>query len=423
MKKEKRWLKRYADSTEVVEESFDALVGFNANIDVVHQEEDIDLDLEDTEPNLKDKVESIGDLKKSLKYCIVKGENHEVDLETTFDIAGDERIGGQAGIMSQFLSGTDNGTIFYTPLLSEELASEMNEEILYPLNDDGLVLEDVREASNTDRTKRNHIFEYNKEKSGRLIVSDTLKGFGPYFRKGVADNLDTIEDNVDCVLVSGFHDVKGNASAKLKKSAEQLGRVESPTHLEFVHRNDELSKKVLKYIAPCVDSLGLDETEFKKVIELAIGEELGNNVNLGEAFQHSKKLLETLGLQRVHLHTYRYHLVTMVQDYHCSKKNVRRSMLYGEIAAIQSADTGKIPEREQIQDFDMDDKRLHRLHELQEFGDHLEIQEFDSSGTAEVEGFDVVAIPTLIHEDPVRTVGMGDIISSAAFGSEFTDKP
>lgn len=423
MNTEKKWVERYANSTELVDDSFDALIGFNANIDVVHQTEELSLELEDVTPELQKNVETLGDLKKSLKYCIVKGENHEIDLETSLDFKGEERIGGQAGIMSQFLSGTGNGTIFYTPLLSEELAGEMNEKILYPVNDGGLLLKNVRDASNTDRTKRNHIFEFDTEKSGRLIVSDTLKGFGPYFRKGVADNLGTIEDNVDCVLVSGFHDVKGNTIAKMKKSADQLSRIESPVHLEFVHRNDKLSKKVLKNIVPCVESIGLDETEFKKIAELALDEELGNKVNLGEAFQHSKELIDQLNLDRVHLHTYRYHLTVTVQDYHYSKEEIRDSMIYGELSAIQSADTGKIPGKTEIKQFDMEDKHLHRLHELQQFGDHLDLEDFEKTGTAEVDGVNVVAIPTIIHENPVRTVGMGDIISSAAFGSEFTNKP
>lgn len=423
MKPERKWVKRYADSTELVNENFDALTGFNANIDVVHQTDELDLELEDVKPELIEKVESVEELKKSLKYCMVKEQNHEVDLATELDFEGHERIGGQAGIMSQFLSKTDNSTIFYTPFLSEELASKMNQEILYPVDNDGIMLQNVREAANTDRTKRNHIFEFESGRSGRLIVSDTLKGFGPYFRKGVSDKLDVIEDNADCVLVSGFHDVKGNAVAKLKKSAEQLAKLESPIHLEFVHRNDKLSSKVLKHVAPCVDSIGTDETEFRKICEIALEEHPEDTVNLGEAFHHSKQLIEKLGLDRIHIHTYRYHL-TVASERHPSKmKKIREAMLYGELAAIQSAETGRIPEEDDIKSFNMDGKRLHRLHEMEQFEEHLDLNDFKKTGIAEIDGLKVVAIPTIIHEDPVRTVGMGDIISSGAFGMEFTEKP
>ncbi|MFB6143999.1 MAG: ADP-dependent glucokinase/phosphofructokinase [Candidatus Nanohaloarchaea archaeon] len=415
------WIRRYREAAKTVEKSFDALIGFNSNIDVVHQAGDIDLELEGVEPELVKKIGSEDDLKRCLKYCMVEEENHEVDLETSFSFSGEERIGGQAGIMSQFLSGTGNGTIFYTPLLSEELAAELNEKILYPVNDGGFMLKNVRDAANTDRTKRNHIFEFESGKSGRLIVSDTLKGFGPYFRKSVEENLDVIEDNVDCVLVSGFHDVKGNADAKLKKSSEQLSKLDSPVHLEFVHRNNELSKKILGQIAPCVDSIGLDETEFKKVSELALDTRPEGKVNLGEAFEHSKNLLKRLNLQRVHLHTYRYHLTVTEDDYHAEPEKIRKSMLYGELAAIQSADTGEIPDSEQVRDFDMDDKKIHMMTELEDFGRHLEIDDFAREGIAELEEVKAVAVPTIIHNDPVRTVGMGDIISSGAFGSEFKD--
>jgi len=87
-------------------------------------------------------------------------------------------IGGQAGIMSNFLAKTGNGVIFYTPLLSEDLSSRIDDKVLYPVMDGEFELKNVRDASNTDRTKKNHIFEFDsKESTGRMILSDTLKGF------------------------------------------------------------------------------------------------------------------------------------------------------------------------------------------------------------------------------------------------------
>ncbi|EHK00758.1 hypothetical protein HRED_11237, partial [Candidatus Haloredivivus sp. G17] len=46
--------------------------------------------------------------------------------------------------------------------------------------------------------------------------------------------------------------------------------------------------------------------------------------------------------------------------------------------------------------------------------------EFVETGKALIEDYKVCAIPTLIHEDPKRLVGMGDLISSGAFAYELS---
>lgn len=417
-----KWIEKYRNSTWLVESSVDILTGFNANIDIIHQLPDLELNLSEIDSELFSQISTQRELNSSLKYCIENSENNEVDLgDLDPDFEGEEFIGGQAGIMSNFLAGTGNGVIFYTPLLSEELASEIDEKVLYPVIDGEFMLKNVRDASNTDRTKKNHIFEFNKNDStGRLIVSDTLKGFGPYFRKGVEENIGIIEENIDCAVFSGFHDISGNREAKLKKSAEQLQMIDKPVHLEFVNKDSETTSLILKNILPEVNSFGLDETEFESLMDLLkIGESSGN-LNLGEAFDASKKIIQKFDLDRIHLHTYRYHLTVATEDHNTSTLRIRESMLYGEVAAIQAADTGHIPSKEDITEFNMDNKEIKSLKELKDFGEFFDILGFEESGIAEIDGFKVVAIPTIIHNDPEKTVGMGDIISSGTFTSEFS---
>lgn len=415
------WEEKYRNSTDLVESSVGVLTGFNANLDVIHQVSEIDLDLEGVNPELLEEVSNLDELRSSLKYCIENSENNESNKNLEIDFEGEEFIGGQAGIMSNFLAGTGNGVIFYTPLLSEELASEIDEKVLYPVIDGDFTLKNVRDASNTDRNKKNHIFEFNKkDSSGRLILSDTLKGFGPYFRKGVEENLDTIQKNIECAVFSGFHDIEGNKDAKLKKSAKQLEMIDKPTHLEFVDKNQEITSLILKYILPKVDSFGLDETEFESLMELLEMETPEGNLNLGKAFDASKRLIKKFDLERIHLHTYRYHLVVAENGYTTSKNEIRNSMLYGEVAAIQAADKGYIPSKEDISDFDMENKEINGLEELHHFGDFFDLERFDEKGIAEIDGYKVIAIPTIIHNNPEKTVGMGDIISSGAFTSEFS---
>jgi len=422
MSKEK-WSEKYRDSTRLVENSVGVLTGFNANIDVIHQLSDLDLDLSETEPELFDQISTLGELSSSLKYCIENTENNEIDIgNLDIEFEGEEFIGGQAGIMSNFLAGTGNGVIFYTPLLSDELASKVNEKVLYPIINGEFMLKNVRDASNTDRTKKNRIFEFkNKDSTGRLIVSGKLKGFGPYFRKGVEENLDVIQENIDCAVFSGYHDIEGNKDAKLKKSAKQLRMMDKPVHLEFVNKNSDITSLILKYILPEVDSFGLDETEFESLMDLLdIDRDSEGDLNLGRAFDAAREIIQKFELDRIHLHTYRYHLTVATGDYVTSAHKIRDAMLYGEVSAIQAADTGHIPTKEDIPEFDMENKKINGLQELRHFGNFFDVEEFEESGIAEVDDFKVVAIPTIIHNNPEKTVGMGDIISSGAFTSEFS---
>lgn len=422
---EKSWIKKYKKSVELAGPSRDVLVGFNANIDVMFDLEDLDIDL-DVEPENIQKAESYRDIKSALKFCIENSENRELELgEIGHEFDGsEERIGGQAGIMANFLSGIGNAVTFYTPFLSQELADMINENVLYPVVDGEFVLKNVRDASNTDRTKRNLIFEYSGEETGRVIFSRKLKGFGSYFRKGVEDHFDKIDEDVDRIILSGFHDVEGNKEAKLRKAQKQISKLKTPVHLEFVYRNDELSSLIAQHVISEVESIGLDEDELKKLIDLLdIDVDLEEKVSLGDAFQAGKKIIEHFGLERFHLHTYQFHLTIAREDYRFSETRIRDAMLFGELCAIENADTGEIPETSDLESFDMAYKHIEGLQELGHFQDFFDLENFIEEGKARIDDYKVVAIPTVIHENPERLVGMGDIISSGAFVAELNQLP
>lgn len=373
----------------------------------------------DQEPEFFDEIESLDQLKSALAYCQENGENHEVDYSDLELESGKKYIGGQAGIVSDFLAQTGNSAIFYTPYFSQELAEMMDERILYPVSEDnGFVLKSVRDSVNSDRTKKNHIFEFDSGKTGRLILSDSLKGYGPYLPKQVEGSLDLLEENVDCFFLSGFHSASGNTEAKILKAEKQIAGIEKPVHLEYVHDPDT-SDLVVDRIVPEVDSMGLDETELGLLCEMK-NIDCPEEPNFGEAFAALKQLIEKLGLKRIHLHTYRYHIALEKQSFGASLETLRDSMLYGELSAIQSADKGRIPDSEDLKDFDMEGKHLQGVEQLEDFGDFHGIKEFSTRGTAEIDGLKLVGIPVIIHEDPERTVGMGDLISSGAFSSEMS---
>lgn len=398
----------------MVEQTCRVFTGFNINIDVIHGEK-FELD---QPADLKGNAETLKDLKSALRYCKDRNENHEIDY-SDLEIEGGERyIGGQGGIVANYLAETENEVILYTPSLSEDLAEMMNERILYPVKgDDSFYLKNIQDAVNSDKNKINHIFEFENDRSGRLILSGKLQDYEPYLPLEIEEELPLIQENVDCCILSGFHNTTGNKVAKMKKAGKQLSKIYKPTHIEYAHKDPETTNLIIKHIIPEANSLGLDEIELRELSEV-LGIRCPESPNFGEAFSILKDMLEKLGLSRIHLHTYNYHITLVENDYPVEKEKIRDSMLYGELSAVQSAEKGRIPDSDDIRDFNMEEKNIQDVKELQNFGDFHNLENFAVEGTAELEDVKIVGIPIVNHHDPERTVGMGDIISSGAFSQE-----
>lgn len=402
---------------------FQVLTAFNANIDRTIKLEELDWNLNVEAENL-DAVKNLDDVKKVLKYSVENSKNLEVDasgLNESLD-DGCTCVGGQAGIMANFLSGLNGSVTFYTPLLSNRLAEKIDEKVLHPYFENEFVLKNVRDAANTDRTKENVIIEFSEPKSGRLILSDKLRGFGPYFRSGIEDNIDLIDQNIQGALFSGFQNITGNKEPKIEKSRKQLSKINSKTHIEMVDCSRELFNLIGEKILPHADSVGLDENEALQLAEVA-DKEVSEPLHIGEAFELFKALIEDTDLERCHLHTYRYHLIVVKQSYGLGLDDIRKGMLFGELAAIKSADLGEIPGLVDLNGLSFEEIHVKNLDEFEKFGDSFDLEDFEETGTVEIDGFKVAAVPTLIHEDPERLVGMGDLISSGSFAYELSKKP
>jgi|GEM_PF-486882 len=398
---------------------FQVLTAFNANIDRKIEFSDLDWSL--VRPEELDEVSNVSDVKKVLSYAIQNGENLEVDasrLQYEFEI-GDTSVGGQAAIMANFLSGLEGSVTFYTPLLSDKLAQNIDEKVLHPYFDGGFKLKNVRDSANTDRTKENIIIEFKEPKSGRLILSDKLRGFGPYFRSGITDNIDLIDENIQGVVLSGFHNLRGNKEAKIEKSRHQIQRIDSKIHVELADTEKENFKLIRENIIPFIESIGLDETEALKLAE-TLDKDYSRPLKMGEAFDLLKGLIDETDLARCHLHTYRYHLLVTEKEYSVDVDDIFDGMIFGEISAIKCAEKGRLPNLEDFGDLSFTDIHVKNLDQHEDFADFFDLENFVETGKASIEDYNVCAIPTLIHEEPDRLVGMGDLISSGAFAYELS---
>lgn len=411
------WIRRYEKSVHNVNfKNTTILTGFNANIDRTARFEDLDINLKNVEPENLDKIGSIEDFKKNLKYCKENSSNQEVFMDNfNPEINGKDQLGGQGGIMANFLSKIGGRSVLYTPFLSEEISELIEPDVVYPTIDGTLRLENIEKGVNSDRTKKNYIIEF-EEESCRLILSDSIRGFGPYFRKSLEEKLSKADAEINRILLSGFQDAEGNIESKLKKSRKQLEKIDIPKHLEFVSKDSETDKLMVETVLPAFTSVGLDEQELRNVAEI-VGVEVNENLSLGDVFKVAKHLIEEKEISRVHVHTIKFQTAIAKKEYPIEKDKMLKGVLFGCISAASMANIGEIPDKDDIM-FNDDVMHINKVDDLEEFENYFDLENFAEKGIAELEDCKVVAAPTVIHQDPKRLVGMGDLISSGAFAAE-----
>ena len=398
------WKNRYLEGAKKFKDCrCDAtlLSGFNVNIDKVIEAEKI---VEDSaEPEELEEINSWKEFQSVLKFCVENGKNMEIDLhEYRPDIEGGKRfIGGQGGIVSTFASRMGAESVLYTPIISEDLAEALDEGIKGPVMDGDVSLKDIENCVNSEKIKENLIFEFRGRKSGRMILSDDLEGFQPMFSERWEDKLELLDSAVDRFFLAGFHHLK---ERNIERAGRQLERIKSPLHVEYVYTDNRKSDEVVKRILPEADSIGFDHEELLQILEsinyTEEPEKIGEYI---DALSEVKKFSE---VDRVHLHTYDFHICLVSKDYPTEPEEVLESMLFGEIAAIASAEKGDIPEREDIESFDFEDKHLRGVED---------VEKVSEKGIKEFEDFYACLIPVIIHERPKRLVGLGDLISAGSF--------
>jgi ADP-dependent phosphofructokinase/glucokinase len=148
-----------------------------------------------------------------------------------------------------------------------------------------------------------------------------------------------------------------------------------------------------------------------------MGYKIDEEPSLGDVYTVSKKIIQKYDVSRVHVHTKNFQSVVAESSYPVRDKRIREGMLFSGLAAVSMADKGRIPAPE---DIELETDRMHitRLDDLEHFEDFFDLDNFVETGMTRLEGYKVIAVPTVIHEEPERLVGMGDLISSGAFTAE-----
>ena len=173
---------------------------------------------------------------------------------------------------------------------------------------------------------------------------------------------------------------------------------------------------IIKKIAPIVDSVGINEREAIDILEVTGFEDLAekcnndtHSVNMFEAILNIKKHIKT---PRIQLHMFGLYLTLQDKNYKITPEENLRGMMLAATVAAGKAGTGTINVKENLLWAQGQEGSDVGLNELKDLAEHLKDDKLVETGIGEVDGYDLIAVPTILVEKPVTLVGMGDTISS-----------
>ncbi|MDR1693751.1 MAG: hypothetical protein LBR70_00965 [Lactobacillaceae bacterium] len=235
-----------------------------------------------------------------------------------------------------------------------------------------------------------------------------------------------IETPMDFIVLSGFHAlIEGNNGLKLvEETVPAIKKWKNKSrdgilHLEIASTQDKVVRKaIVDRIAAIVDSIGVNERETIDILEVIGQEKLAreceknaHSVNLFKGVMEIKKYTKC---PRIQMHIFGLYLTVQNKDFKVSAEANLRGMELAAVVAASKAGTGHVNEEKNLlwaYGREVSDIGLSELSDLAQYiGDDNILK----SGISEYDGFDIIAVPTILIEKPKTLVGMGDTISSVS---------
>ncbi|HUT82420.1 MAG TPA: ADP-dependent glucokinase/phosphofructokinase [Candidatus Bathyarchaeia archaeon] len=397
---------------------------------------------------------------KASEWLIQNDETY-LYLLNNLPVPNSFRLGGQAGIMANILAefGVQQ-VIVHSATLSDQLTNlfikKKNLVIPYYDKKGKLIFINPRKLKVEDQRFYYHIIAEIK-KNDTLHFGDTIKWKCPRDNRFIATydppnfemqlmdafqkDIELIAERVNGFIISGFHMLEQKMLGKTAINEKinsvisliERAKKQNPTlivHLELSSTKNEFIMEQLYKISikgQYWDSIGCNERELIELLK-AIGEKkLANDLN--KDFQQENVLLgcikvcEKLNLKRFHLHQFGCYILILNKEYAIDRELHRNSLCFASLAATEKALTGEILQAynlilEQPSFSEKISKTFRELAKYITASESYIKANFLSNGFAETPDYLICAIPSIIVDKPVFTVGLGDTISSTALAAE-----
>lgn len=356
-----------------------------------------------------------------LKESMARGKAAEVivtekEYEFLAGLHYDEKaMGGQAGIMANlFALFPVREVVVYSPAFCTEQAKFLSKSgnIFVPDSECNVV--PPSDVAVERRPDYHFIFEFKKGTVGGMAIPrDNRFIASTPMRLQQEECTPLFTRAYEYAVLSGFHLIEDETPLAISRRHVDLLRKRARIHYEAASmQNDALRGKVADFMRG-FDSVGMNEGELTSLVELS-GEQAKTAVT--GLYEGLKTVKERLRVRRAHLHHLGVYM--NVIDKTLDPLQSRDSLLFAALFAAVKAKRGSITQVGDGYsglDVPVSPSGMKMLSEL---GAYLGDDAFETTGIHEEGDTYVVAIPTRVVADPVKTVGLGDTITGLAFVGE-----
>jgi len=462
------WLDIYSEVLNAklyeIKRNTGVILGFNVNIDkiikidsniisrIIPPEivDQIDLEQNSTYTIIENKTDFLSCLLQSIRYEradeVLTNSQKLCDwIEETFKIE-ESKIGGQAGIIANLYNEIGMEKILLSlPQLNKELYSLLNPNILtiseqdtsYSINKISLpnsavtlpIYHYVFEFAPGSYTVGNYKIE--NKRFNRFILSHDLLNTRMEFSKGLLEHCDDFINEYPLAVISGFHLINKTMNSSISfsdilwpiKSLLMRWRELNPDlciHLELASTRDiELRRTIVRVLFQLVDSIGLNEQElilFVEIISPKLADDLRRSFTPVSVFNALKQIFDEYPNLRIHFHYLGYFMILSKQITNNFARKRRNGLILASLLAATKVKGPSIMNLEEVEDVHLEISN-EGLKDLERVYQHIEVN-YSEGDTPNQTGifhssyFSFVGVPTIVVDNPKRTVGLGDLISS-----------
>jgi ADP-dependent phosphofructokinase/glucokinase len=417
---------------------YPVLCAYNANVDAIRR---VDTDLETflgppgESPN--GRLDSRGELAAAIAATMADGSGDEramtsafaADLESSLT-ADEQRLGGQAGIMSDVLSSLGGAPVLYTYLLSERQRAQFihADGIRFPVVEEGrLALRPLDDAPTADRTKLNWIFEFDDgdtccgttaTDASRFIAASRPDEFD--LHTPVDDHAVELGERVGCAVLSGFHSVNreyengetfetclDNAAAFVR-AVGRNARVQ--VELGVTHDPD-VRRRLREVVVPEADVVSLDSRELDQLRDdLGLSTQERHDHAVIRRYETLDRVRERLGVDALSFHAKSYFLATFDGGY-LPPTAVKEGFDFAACVAAAKAEDGLVTGAADLGDATRFERAAEGVDAVGRLAAHLDVPSVDGA----IASPGVVAVANRVVDNPASTVGIGDAVSVTSF--------
>jgi ADP-dependent phosphofructokinase/glucokinase len=405
-------------------EDVGAFLAYNSVVDLVRPVDDALLaSLPPPEGEPPPVLARLEDLSAALALAIRRGgaAEHIASNEVISFLAAlggyEERTGGQAAIVAHVLSRFHaRRVVVHADRFSPRLGRiyEGTEAVVARPSAHGVAYVEAARHTWACAHERHYILEFGRgtafaeaeaPRANRLIVCPDTP---VEWQDGLEEVLPHVAKACDAAFFAGFNHMGGDYDARFEDAAGHLAilRKANPRivlHLETTYMADAGKREALvERLLPRFDSVGLNEVELADTAAVLGLDRVDDAKDQVEAMGR----LRARGPRRVHVHALGYYLALPLAGGAAS----RDSHLFAALLGAAAAAKGRFPRPEDVPGalaFPLAREGLAVLARLGLDGP-------DRSG----EGDGVLVVPTKVAPHPLKTVGLGDVISGSAFFAE-----